>query len=272
MLTRTVSGIIAGLMLVSIILFLPDYATTIAVAVVSAIAFFEFCRAIFGKTNLKNKIPLVIAGYILGFSFMFVPEGKILPVAAIGVVALLVMQVLFYKKITFKDCAACYAGSVYVFALLRHVSMVRCIEDFGKFLVFAIFIGAFVTDTGAYFTGCLFGKHKLAPNLSPKKTIEGSVGGVLATVIVFVLFAFLGKSIYGYGIRLENAVITGVILSVVSQFGDLTASAIKREVGIKDYGNIMPGHGGALDRFDSVIFVAPVFWYINSILPIFVIK
>lgn len=271
MLTRIISGFIGVAALLAVILFMPEFATEVAVAVVAAVALFEFYSAVFGKdSGLIKKAPIVVSGYALGLAFMFASEEFIFPVAVVGVLVMLAMPVLFHKTVSFGDCAAAYIGSVYIFALLRHISMVRCLEN-GKFLVFAIFIGAFITDTGAYFAGNFFGKHKLAPELSPKKTIEGSVGGIAATVFGFCIFAYLGNRLYGYGINSGNVIIIAVILSIVSQIGDLAASVIKREMGIKDYGNIMPGHGGALDRFDSVLFVAPAFWYLNTFLPIFVI-
>ncbi len=272
MLTRIISGVIGVLALVAVLVFMPAVATKVAVAVVASIALYEFYAAVLGKgKEMLKKLPLIIVGYIVGFAFMFADTTYILPVAAVGVVVTFALLVLFYSRITFKECTICFAGSVYIFALLRHIFMVRHLEN-GKFLVFAIFIGAFITDTGAYFTGCFFGKHKLAPKLSPKKTVEGSVGGIVATIFAFFVFAWIGNYFYGYDISIAGIIITGVILSAVSQLGDLAASAIKREMGIKDYGNIMPGHGGALDRFDSVLFVAPVFWYLNLFVPIFVIK
>ena len=272
MLIRIVSGIVGVVALVAVLVFMPAVATEIAVAVVASLALFEFYGAVLGKgEELLKKAPLVVAGYAMGLALAFVDPGRMFPVLVLSGIVFLAIPVFKYKAVTFRDCSAAYLGSVYVFALLRHVSMVR-VQDNGAFLVFAIFIGAFITDTGAYFAGCFLGKHKLALELSPKKTIEGSVGGILATLIAFCLYAYIGNRFWNYGINAGNLVITAVILSVISQMGDLAASAIKREMGIKDYGNIMPGHGGALDRFDSVLFVAPMFYWLNEILPIFVIK
>lgn len=271
MLTRIISGIIGVVALVAVLVFLPAVATEIAVALVAALALYEFYSVVLGKKELPEKIMLVIVGFAVGFAVMFVPLTYIFPVIVFGSILTLIILVLRYGKISFKECAMAFFGSIYVFALLRHVYMVRNLEN-GKFLVFAIFIGAFITDTGAYFTGCFLGKHKLAPVLSPKKTIEGSVGGILATVLAFFAYSWVGCGLLGCEMNVLNLILTAVLLSVVSQFGDLGASAIKREMGIKDYGNIMPGHGGALDRFDSVLFVAPAFYWLNEILPVFVIK
>ena len=133
--------------------------------------------------------------------------------------------------------------------------------DMGKIYVWLIFIIAFATDTCAYFTGYAFGKHKLIPKVSPKKTIEGSIGGILGSTLICLAFG------YYFNIDLKVIVILGFLGSIVAQVGDLFASSIKRYVGIKDYGKLIPGHGGILDRFDSVILVAP---FVYSIINLFI--
>jgi phosphatidate cytidylyltransferase len=135
---------------------------------------------------------------------------------------------------------------------------VTLVEQTGEYgiLVWHIFLTAFGTDIMAYFTGYAIGKHKLCPKISPKKTIEGSIGGILGSVLLCGLFGYF--VIPGL---LLHCIIIGVLGGVVSQFGDLTASIFKRKMGIKDYGNLIPGHGGILDRFDSVLFTAPMVYY-----------
>lgn len=133
--------------------------------------------------------------------------------------------------------------------------------DMGKIYVWLIFIIAFATDTCAYFAGYAFGKHKLIPKVSPKKTIEGSIGGILGSTLICLAFG------YYFNIDLKVIVILGFLGSIVAQVGDLFASSVKRYVGIKDYGKLIPGHGGILDRFDSVILVAP---FVYSIINLFI--
>ena len=116
-----------------------------------------------------------------------------------------------------------------------------------------------MTDTFAYFSGYLFGKHKLIPKISPKKTIEGSIGGVIGSIVCCIIFGYIFK------LDIIQMIIIGGLGSVIAQIGDLFASAIKRYVGIKDYGKLIPGHGGILDRFDSVILVAPFVYYAISL-------
>jgi phosphatidate cytidylyltransferase len=129
--------------------------------------------------------------------------------------------------------------------------------------VWLIFIGAWGSDTCAYAVGMLLGKHKIVPKLSPKKTVEGCIGGVIGAALLGYLYAlFLGDKIVGLANPRIIFAIIGASASVISQFGDLAASAIKRNYDIKDYGRLIPGHGGILDRFDSIIFTAPIVYYL----------
>jgi len=139
--------------------------------------------------------------------------------------------------------------------LLDHIILTLNDFNYGSTYVWLIFVISFATDTFAYFTGYLFGKNKLIPKISPKKTIEGSIGGILGSTISCILFAYIFK------LQILPLVVIGSLGSIVAQFGDLFASSIKRYVGIKDYGKLIPGHGGILDRFDSVILVAPFVYY-----------
>ena len=143
--------------------------------------------------------------------------------------------------------------------------------EFGRIFIWLVFIGAFVTDTCAYFVGKSVGRHKLCPNISPKKTVEGAIGGVLGAGVAFVLFGLIvnlvfGKYLGGGHLSLWLLFVLGIIAAVVSEIGDLTASAIKRQFNIKDFGTILPGHGGILDRCDSIILVAPtVFLFLYNV-------
>ena len=141
--------------------------------------------------------------------------------------------------------------------------------DYGKVLVWILFISAWSTDTFAYFSGLTFGKHKLCPAISPKKTVEGSIGGILGCIICTELYAYIIASVNNLEFSWINAGLCAFTASIISQIGDLAASCIKREHGAKDYGNLIPGHGGVLDRFDSVLFIAPVVYYLIKYLPIF---
>ena len=153
-----------------------------------------------------------------------------------------------------EDGMATMTGILYVVFFSYHVVLID--QSSYQLLVWLVLITAFVTDIMAYFSGYFFGKHKLCPKISPKRTIEGSIGGTLGTMLVSGLF--------GYFVMPEimvHCMIMGALGAVFSQFGDLTASIFKRKMGIKDYGHLIPGHGGILDRFDSVLFTAPLIYY-----------
>lgn len=132
----------------------------------------------------------------------------------------------------------------------------------GLYYLFLIFICAWMTDTGAYFSGRFFGKHKLAPSISPKKTVEGSVGGIICAMLGCIVLGLVATYINEASPNYWLLALVGLIGSCLAQLGDLIASLIKRTCGVKDFGNIMPGHGGALDRFDSVIMVSPFIYYL----------
>ena len=137
------------------------------------------------------------------------------------------------------------------------------ITEYGIYLVWMVFIASWISDTFAYFTGVLFGKHKLAPVLSPKKSIEGSVGGVIGSALAGALFGYLFATRVGQEVNLILVcAVLGALGSIISQIGDLAASAIKRNQDIKDYGTLIPGHGGIMDRFDSVIVTAPIIYFL----------
>jgi phosphatidate cytidylyltransferase len=137
---------------------------------------------------------------------------------------------------------------------------------FGEYLVWFVFIGAFATDTFAYIFGNLMGKTKILPIISPKKSLEGSIGGIFGCILLMVLVNLLATSLGWVSIKipLHHFIVVGLLCGIISQIGDWAASAIKRYVGVKDYGKIMPGHGGVLDRFDSILFVAPVIYFYFS--------
>ena len=173
----------------------------------------------------------------------------------LAVVLISLLYLFNIEERELSDAMATLTGILYVVFLSFHVTLVEQSGEYG-ILVWLIFITAFGTDILAYFTGYAMGKHKLCPKISPKKTIEGSVGGILGSVI------FCG--VFGYFVvpqLLLHCIIMGILGGVISQFGDLTASIFKRKMGIKDYGNLIPGHGGILDRFDSVLFTAPMVYY-----------
>ena len=145
--------------------------------------------------------------------------------------------------------------------MLSFVFLTRELEH-GVYLVWMIFINSWISDTCAYLTGVMAGRHKLAPVLSPKKSVEGSVGGIVGSALAGALFGYYLDAVLGTGQLTLLLAAVGGVGSVISQIGDLAASAVKRNYDIKDYGNLIPGHGGIMDRFDSVIFTAPITYFL----------
>ena len=171
-----------------------------------------------------------------------------------GVVLASLLYLFKIEERKLEDAMATITGIFYVVFFSFHVTLVDRTDY--SLMVWLIVITAFGTDIMAYFSGYLLGKHKLCPKISPKKTIEGSIGGILGSVILSGLFGWF----FMPGV-LVHCLVIGVLGGIVSQFGDLTASIFKRKMGIKDYGNLIPGHGGILDRFDSVLFTGPMVYY-----------
>ena len=180
---------------------------------------------------------------------------------------LLIYTVLFHDKTNAEESMLSFFGFFYVMFLLSHVFLIRY-YTYGNVFIWLAFISAWGCDTGAYFTGVAIGKHKLIPTLSPKKTIEGAAGGVVTATLLALLYGwFIEKK---FPLEQVNVFLlcglTGVFGSILSQIGDLAASAMKRYTNIKDFGKLIPGHGGILDRFDSVLLTAPVVYYIMMFL------
>ena len=207
---------------------------------------------------------LEITGYLgivlyYGLMYFGVAVGGELEILA-SLILIMCVYVFTYPKFEAKQVMAALFGLIYVGVMLSFVYQTRMLETDGKYLVWLIFICSWGCDTCAYCVGMLIGKHKMAPVLSPKKSVEGAVGGVIGAALLGVAYAaVLGKDMIAYAIICA-------IGALVSMVGDLAASAIKRNQGIKDYGRLIPGHGGILDRFDSVIFTAPMIYFLATAL------
>ncbi|MCM0648591.1 phosphatidate cytidylyltransferase [Clostridium swellfunianum] len=166
-------------------------------------------------------------------------------------------------KYNFIDVAVSMLGFIYVAVFFSFIVLVNG-KTYGRYLIWLIFISSWLCDTTAYYVGRFLGKNKLCPKVSPKKTIEGSIGGLLGSAAACGIFGFIIKS-YGVNIDLIHFILIGLICGVFCQFGDLVASSIKRYVNVKDYSNLIPGHGGILDRFDSILFASVVVYYYVSL-------
>ena len=217
------------------------------------------------------KIENSLLGYVgYGTTFIWyilldIDQGdKALMLLIAMMMVVMCVFVFTYPKYETNQITVAIFGMIYVTMMLSFIYQVRMLED-GLWLVWIVFIGSWISDTAAYCVGMLIGKHKLSPIVSPKKSIEGSVGGVVGSALVGTIYAFIIKDKLSMSVNPVVAIaIISAASSVISQLGDLAASAIKRKHDIKDYGTLIPGHGGILDRFDSVIFTAPIVYYLAT--------
>jgi phosphatidate cytidylyltransferase len=261
-LKRILTGVI-GLPIVALILIFGNiYLIDIIFSIVAIIAIHEYFNA-FSK---KHK-PVKWIGYLMCVIIAFlhvIPMQYllyILPISLFCIIATLFLSVIISNmKITVTDIIITFFGICYITLFLSFIPLLYGIEN-GKYLIWFILIAAWGTDTSAYFVGCKFGKHKFT-QVSPKKSIEGCIGGIAGAVIIALIYAFFLNKYVNIGISYIGIAPIVALLSALSQIGDLSASTIKRSVEIKDFGNIFPGHGGMLDRIDSIIFIAPFAYFL----------
>ena len=269
--TRILVAAIGLPVLLAVVLLLPSVGTAFLVAAMSILAAYEL---LIGAAYLKHVRVFLytccMALTVCLWSWLDQPR-------ALGMIALLVyLCALFgellaaHAELSFKRiCVAAFAGLVIPY-LLAALIRLRILEN-GKFYIIAAFVLTMVPDSGAYFAGRAFGKHKLCPVISPHKTVEGAVGGILVTVLAMVLYGVILQQAFDFKVNYLLCVVYGILGAGASMLGDLTFSVIKRQAKIKDYGKLLPGHGGILDRFDSTTVVAPLVEALLMIAP-FAIK
>lgn len=260
MLKRIITSLVALCILVPILFLSHTWVFPIAVAIVSVICLFEMFKCM----GLDKKLSITIPAYLIALLLpilqrLEISGGKV--IASATVLALVYLVYLFalviwsHGKLTYNEIASAALTSIYIVLSLNMILFIRDFNEDGAFLYLLIFIGAWITDIFAYFTGVFFGKHKLIEDVSPKKTIEGSIGGIVFCALSFVALGLVADIFFDRNANLIFLAIGGVFISVIAQIGDLIMSVIKRHYGIKDYGKIFPGHGGMLDRFDSILSV-----------------
>lgn len=254
--TRLISGIVLVIIALATIIS-GSWILFFTLQAVSLIGMRELYKVM--KVSDEHVTVLELVGYlgaVLYYIAMKADFGNYGTMAIIiSMILILFVYVFGYPKYHAEQVMAAFFGVVYVAVMLSFIYLTRSLPD-GKFLVWLIFLCSWGCDTCAYCVGMLIGKHKMAPVLSPKKSIEGAVGGVAGAALLGVIYAAATQ-----GKMAEYALICAVG-ALISMVGDLAASAIKRNQNIKDYGKLIPGHGGILDRFDSVIITAPVIYYL----------
>ena len=270
--TRIITSVVAILILLPVLIFADYPVLPIALSLVSLIAVFEMLRCIGLHRAWVISVPLYLLALALPICIRLLSRAELVKVAFAAIVCLLFyfFAILLFSHGKYKpaDLSVCFMTVLYILIGFNAILYVHDHVYGGEYVYLIAFIGAWITDIFAYFCGMLFGrggKHKLIPDVSPKKTVEGSIGGIVFCILSMMLYGWIVSRIEpSLDANVAVFAVAGLLISIVSQIGDLCMSLIKRTYGIKDYGKLFPGHGGMLDRFDSVIAVSTVLLVITG--------
>lgn len=265
--TRIIAAAVLLPLLLVVVFLLPKICTAILFGAMAAIGAYELTVG----TGMVKETRLYIYAMISAFwcalwSGLGISYGWLLLGVLIFWAALFAEMMYAQMKLPFEKVAVTMVAGVLLPLLLSSLVRIHATEH-GRVFIVIPFVLAFLSDSGAYFAGLKYGKRKLAPTISPKKTVEGVIGGVIGAVVGMVIYSYVIQSAFTFRINYMYATLYGVVGSVAGVFGDLCFSAIKRQVDIKDYGNLIPGHGGILDRFDSMMLIGPLAEILLLILP-----
>ena len=264
---RVTSALLGFPLVVIILTFGNKYIVDIFLAVIAMLGMQEYFNAI-----SKDSKPVRWLGYLLCIFIAFIhiipvymQISRVIMMAIPTILLILFAQVILTNmKTNFKDIAYTLFGIAYIIGCISFIALLRGLEN-GRILVWYAIISAWGTDTFAYLIGKKFGKHKLS-KISPKKSIEGAVAGTIGATVIALVYTLVMNNVYNLEYSYILILIITVILSIIGQIGDFAASTIKRYVNVKDYSNLIPGHGGMLDRIDSLMFLAPFAYIIFSML------
>lgn len=265
---RVIAALVLIPVLLAVLFIAPPILLTVAVGIVCAVGAYE----LLDNTGLVKNIRITCYAMLFAFCVPIWCEcGMLEGIARLGIFVLTALlfaeMLLSHGRLPVSEVCLCYVGGLVIPYLLS--ALVRLMDlGSGRNVIVIPFILAYMADTGAYFVGSAWGRHKLAPNISPKKSVEGLIGGVVTTVLGMLLYCWIMDTAFNANVNYLYAITYGIIGALGGTFGDLSFSAIKRQAGIKDYGNLIPGHGGVLDRFDSVIITAPLAEFLLVALPI----
>ena len=252
-----------------------NYLFPLLISLIAFVSTWELLHCVELDKNYFVSVPLYLAALAFPMLARVMREMRADYIRAAILVALLLAVYLFavivfqFGKADMGKIALVFMTDFYVIGAFSAIILLRDEGIAGRFLFIMPFVFSWVTDSFAYFCGRLFGKHKLIPAVSPKKTVEGAIGGAVFCALTAFLYGFIVQKAFGVAPSYPVLIIGGLIISVVSQIGDLVMSAIKRQYGVKDFGYMLPGHGGILDRFDSSIAVTVILVLINTYFPIF---
>lgn len=278
MLKRILVGVAFIPLLFVILFILPPIWTAIMVSVIASLASYELLRAIKVCHHNGAYIATSFCAAVIPFGIYFVENGWQVPdTVPVYLCGLVLMCVLFFQAIRCfgsenaipaEHIMICLFGGAVIPALLSCLVRLKMMEQ-GHLMVLLPFVSAFLTDTGAYFVGVFCGKHRGITKVSPNKSLEGYIGGILFGGVFMVLYAMVLNRFFQMEASLPVMAVYGLVGSAVTELGDLSFSLIKRQFGVKDYGNLLPGHGGMMDRFDSMVFAAPALWLMVQVFPAF---
>lgn len=265
---RVITGAVLIAILILILWINIPLVDTIFVFLISTMGMHEYNKAF--KTAGYNLVPLI--GYISCIPILFmdfnIGSHNILLIATVAFPCILILtfiySILRKLKVTIIDVAITILSTIYIPFLFSFLKLILMMEN-GRLLIWFVIAGAFACDTFAYLIGCKFGKRKLCPDVSPKKTIEGSIAGILGVILAYIIIYVIATYCLNMNLNILIVLLMAIVSGIVGQFGDLSASSIKRFCKIKDFGSIMPGHGGILDRCDSIMFVAPIVYMILKV-------
>ena len=273
--TRVLSALVGIAVLIVVLNFFETPVLNVAIMVIALLAVYEFLTA----TKISHNNLLSAVAYLVAATFPYIglkKEMNLLPIFLLPYIALLFLILLrTHKDTRVEDVAMVFMMSIGIPLSLSSAIYLRDNNGYtmGLFYLLLALCCAWYSDTGAYFVGTAWGKHKLCPQVSPHKTVEGLVGGLVTCILLNLLTAFIFQKVSGYlGVPLQinylRLLLISPLASLISVLGDLSFSMIKRGFSIKDFGNIMPGHGGVLDRFDSVLFTLPFIYATTLCFPV----
>jgi phosphatidate cytidylyltransferase len=266
--TRIIASFALLIPLIIMVLFLPKVIAAVVCGVVAAIGAWELLRPTGFVTHPRLIAYAAVSAFAMSiWSFAGQQQAWLTLLVLTVFCAYFGEMMASHVKLTFEKIAFCLVAALVIPYLLSSLVRIHGMR-LGRHYIVIPFIMAFLPDSGAYFAGKFFGKHKLAPVISPKKTIEGVMGGTAAGMLGMVLYAFILDVAFGMEVNYLFAVIYGIAAAGGSVMGDLSFSVIKRQTGIKDYGNLIPGHGGVLDRLDSIMVVGPLAEVLLLLLPL----
>lgn len=265
---RILTAVVLVPLLLAILLVAPKIMTAILVSCMSVLAVYELLSGTGLVRHLRLVVYSVSVAAVIPFCCFFEMSPIWCQLILLSFFCAMFAEVMAsHIKVRFEKICICLFAGILIPYLFSALVRILCSHN-GRYLILVPFVVAFLSDTGAYFVGCRFGKRKLAPVISPNKSVEGLVGGLAFAVTGMLLYTLIMQVAFKLEVNYIYALLYGIIGAAADAFGDLCFSAIKRQTGIKDYGNLIPGHGGILDRFDSMLIVAPLMEALLVILPV----